>query len=171
MDGYLSQHVQGKTVNAVIDGVGMLLTPHTLKSLHSIEKIQSRIMLATFNGNPNTMIIPCYNPTNASDETDQDTFCSKWSSFVRSVPKRNILIIAGDTNSQIGKNVNSKFSFHNSSKRNEKHLTDFILENRLTYLNTKFQKRKGKLWTKNYAKNTKAETDYILMSKKWTNRV
>ena len=34
--------------------------------------------------------------------------------------------------SQIGKNVNNKFSLHNSSNRNGEHLTDFTLENRLT---------------------------------------
>ena len=31
-------------------------------------------MVATFNGKPSTMIIFCYSPTNASDETDLDTF-------------------------------------------------------------------------------------------------
>ena len=32
-----------------------------------------------------------------------------------------------------------------------------MLENRLTCLNTKFQKRKGKVWTYTYANNTKAQ--------------
>ena len=41
------------------------------------------------------------------------------------------------------------------------------LENGLTCLNTKFQKRKGKLWTYTYANNTKAQIDYIPMNKKW----
>ena len=31
-------------------------------------------MVATFNGNPSTKIISCYNPTHARDETDNDTF-------------------------------------------------------------------------------------------------
>ena len=72
-------------------------------------------------------------------------------------------------NAQIGKNVNHKFSLHNSSNRNEEHLTDFLLENRLTCLNTKFQKRKGKLWTYTYANNTKAQIDYVFINKKWNN--
>ena len=45
-------------------------------------------------------------------------------------------------NAQIGKNVNNKFILHNSSNRNGEHLTDFTRENKLTYLNTKFPKRK-----------------------------
>ena len=46
------------------------------------------------------------------------------------------------------------------------HLTDFTLEKRLICLNTKFQKRKGKLWTNTYAKTAKAQIDYILINKK-----
>ena len=41
----------------------------------------------------------------------------------------------------------------------------FTLENGLTCLNTKFQERKGKLWT--YPNNAKAQIDYILINKKW----
>ena len=55
------------------------------------------------------------------------------------------------------------------SNRNGKHLTDFMLENRLIYLNIKFQKRKGKLWTYTYTINIKAQIDYILINKKWNN--
>ena len=83
--------------------------------------------------------------------------------------RNNVFIIGGNMNAQIGKNVNNKFSLHNSSKRNGEYLTDFTRENRLTCLNTKFQKRKGKLWTDTYANNAKAQIDYILINKKWNN--
>ena len=43
-------------------------------------------------------------------------------------PKHNVLVIGGSMNAQIGKNVNHKFSLHNSSNRNEQHPTDFTLE-------------------------------------------
>ena len=92
----------------------------------------------------------------------------KLSSLVHSILKYKVLIICGDMNAQIGKNIN-KFSLHNSSKRNGEHLTDFMLENRLTCLNTEFQKRKGKLWTNTYANNAQAQIDYILIDKKWNN--
>ena len=49
------------------------------------------------------------------------------------------------------------------------HLTDFTLENRLTCLSTKFQKRKRKLWTYTYANNAKERIDHIPMNKKWNN--
>ena len=101
--------------NALIGSVGMLLSPHALKSPNNIEKIQPRMMVATFNGNPSTIIISCYNPTNASDKTDPNTFYKELSSLVHSIT-RHILIIGGDMNSQIGKNDN-KFCLHNLSNR------------------------------------------------------
>ena len=50
-------------------------------------------------------------------------------SLVRRIPKHNVLVIGGDMNAQIGKNVNLKFSLHNSSNWNGEHLIDFTLEN------------------------------------------
>ena len=154
-------------VYAVIMGIEMLLGPHALKSLNSIEKIQPRIMVATFNGNTGTMIISCHSPTNASDEKDLDAFYNKLSSLVRSISKHNLLIIGGDMNAQIVKNENNKFSLHSLSNRNEVHLTEFSLGNGLPCLNTKFKKRRGKLLTNTYANKDKAQLDYILMNKKW----
>ncbi len=118
--------------------IGMLPGPRALKSLKSIEKIQPRMVVATFNGNSSTTIISCYSPTNVSDETDLIASYNELSSLVRSIPKDKVLIIGGDMNAQIGKNVNNKFSLHNSSKRNEELLTDVTLENRLTCLNIEF---------------------------------
>ena len=101
------------------------------------------MIIATFNGNPSTTIILCYSTTNVSEETDHITFYNELSSLVCSIPKQNVLIIGGEMNAQISKNVNNKLNLHNSSNRNREHQTDFTLENRLTCLNTKFQKRKG----------------------------
>ena len=42
---------------------------HSEDKYHSIEKIQPRMMVAIFNGNPNVTIIG-YSPTNVSTETD-----------------------------------------------------------------------------------------------------
>ena len=143
----------------------MLIGPWALKSLNSIDKIQPRMMVATFNGNPSATII-CYSPTDVSEETDLIAFYKELSSLVHSIPKHNVLIIGADMNAQIGKNVSHKFSLHNSSIRNWEHLIDFTLENRLICLITKFQKRKGKLWTDTHANNTKAQIDYVFINKK-----
>ena len=157
------------SVNAMVGGVGMLMGPKAIKTLNSIERIQPRMMTATFNGNPRATIISCYSPTNISEEIKLATFYDELSSLVHSIPKYNSLIIGGDMNIQIGKNRHNKYSLHNTSNRNGQHLTDFMIENRLTCLNTNYQKREGKLWTYTYAKNSKAQIDYVFINKKWKN--
>ena len=157
------------SVNASVGGVGMLIEPRALKTLNSIERIQPGMMAATFNGNPKATIISCYSPTNVSKETELFTFYEELSSLVRSIPKHNLLVIGGDMHAQIGKNRNNKYSLHNTSNRNGQHLIDFMIENRLTCLNTNFQKREGKLWTHTYAKKSKAQIDYIFINRKWKN--
>ena len=157
------------SVNARVGGVGMLIGPRALKTLNSIERIQPRMMAATFNGNPKATIISCYSPTNVSEETELVTFYEELSYLVRSIPKHNLLVIGGDMNAQLEKNRNNKYSLHNMSNRNGQHLTDFMIENRLTCLNTNYQKREGKLWTYTYANNSKAQIDYVFINWNWKN--
>ena len=65
--------------------------------------------------------------------------------------------------------VVSVFPIHNTSNMNGQYLIDFMIENRLTCLNTNFQKREGKLWTYTYANNNEAQIDYVFINKKWKN--
>ena len=93
---------------------------------------------------PSATMISSYNPTIISEETDHIDFYDELSSLVRSIPKLNVLVIGGDMNAQIGKYVNHKFRLHNSSNRNGGKSNRFHARNRLTSLNTKFQKKEGK---------------------------
>ena len=96
------------SVNATIGGVSMLIVSRALKSQNSIEKIQPRMTLVTFNGNHSATIISCYSPTNVSEKTELIAFYDELSSLVRSIPKHNVLVIGGDMKAHIGKNVNPK---------------------------------------------------------------
>ena len=123
----------------------MLIGPKAIKTLNSIERIQPRMMTATFNGKPRATIISCYSPTIISEETKLAFFYEELSSLVRSIPKHNLIILGGDMNAQIGKNRHNKYSLHNTSNRNGQHLTDFMIENILTCLNKKLSKKGGKI--------------------------
>ena len=101
------------SVNATIGGVGILIGPKTLKSLNSVERIQPRKMVATFNGNTRATIISCHSPTNVSEETELIAFYDELSSLVRSIPKHNVLVIGGNMNEKIEKNRKHKYSLHN----------------------------------------------------------
>ena len=59
------------SINDKIGGVRELIGPWTLKSLNSIEQIQLRMVVATFNSNPSTKSSPA---TNVSEETDLIAF-------------------------------------------------------------------------------------------------
>ena len=154
------------SVNATVGGVGMLIGPRALKIFNNIERIHPRMMAGTFNGNHRASIISCYSPTNVREKTELVTFYDELSSLVCSIPKHNMLVISGDMNVQIGKNRNNKYSLHNTSNWNGQHLTDFMIENRLTCLNTNYQKREGKSWTFTYVNNSKAHIDYVFINKK-----
>ena len=119
-------------------GVWILIGPKALKSLNSIERIQPRMMGATFNGNARATIISCDSPTNVSEETELIAFYDELSSLGRGIPKHNVLVIGGDMNAQIWKKGNPKYSLYNWSNRNGQHLTDFTIENKLICLNKKF---------------------------------
>ena len=147
----------------------MLIGTRALKTLNSIERIQPRMMAAMFNGNPRATIISCYSPTNVSEETELVAIYNELSSLVHSIPKHNMFVIGGDMNAQIGKDGNNKYSLHSTSNGNGQHLTDFMIENGFTCLNTNYQKRDGKLWTTTYSNNSKAQIEYVFMNKKWKN--
>ena len=140
---FISTSAWKNSVNATIGGVGMLIGPRAIKSLNRENTTEDDGSYAY--DYPSTTIISCYSPTYVSNETVLIAFYNQLFSLVRIIPKHNVHIIDGDRNAQIVKNVDNKFSLHNSLNRNGEHLTDFTLENRLTCLDTKFQKRKGKL--------------------------
>ena len=101
------------SINATIGSVGKLIGARALKSLNSIEKIQPRMMVASFDGNSSATIISYNSPTNVSEETELIAFYDESFSLVRSIPRHNVLVIAGDMNAQIIKTEtqNSGYTF------------------------------------------------------------
>ena len=77
-------------MNAVTGGTGILFSPQAYNALTSAEMRTSRIMIATFNVNPQTTIISCYSPTNISDETEVKKFYQELISVTKQVSKHNL---------------------------------------------------------------------------------
>ena len=67
----------------------MLLSPHAVKSINGIEKIQLKMMVAKFKCNLSTRIICCYSPTKSSDETDLIKFYNELSGPLHPQTKRS----------------------------------------------------------------------------------
>ena len=168
---FISASALKNTGNSTIGGVGMLLSPHATKSLNSIEKITSRILVTTFHGNPEATLISCYSPTNIADEQEVIGFYDDLSSLIRSVTKHNVLIVGEELNAQTGQSTHHKFTYHHTSNRNGEDLEHFLIENGLLCINTRFQKRREKLWTDTYPNGDRAQLHYMMINKKWINSV
>jgi len=157
------------TVNASIGGIAMLMSPHAYKSLSSIESVTPRILVANFNGNPQTSIICCYSPTNVTEEVETERFYDELSSIIRQIPKHNVLLIGGDFNAHLGQENGHKFAYHQQTNRNGIMLNNILKEQNLIALNTYFQKRNGQKWTHTSPNGAKTQLDYIIINKKWKN--
>ena len=82
------------------------------------------------NGNPCTIIVSCYSPSNASDKMDINTFDNELSFLVRLISKHNGQKMSGDMNIYIDRNGNNKFWLHNPPNRNDEYLVDFFFRSR-----------------------------------------
>ena len=68
-------------------------------------------------------------------------------------------------------NTHHEFTYHHTSYRNGEYLEHFLIENGFLCINTRFQKRRGKLWTHTYPNGDRAQLDYMMINKKWINSV
>ena len=142
----------------------MLFSPQTYKTLETVE-----MMIATINGNPRTTVISCYNPTNVSDEIEVERFYVNLTSVTRQIPKHDFVVITGDFNARLRQQDGFKYSYHAQTNRNGVMLKDYLHENNLICLNTKFQKRPGQRWTHSSSNRSKVQLDYVIINCKWKN--
>ena len=172
IDGYqlITASATKNSQNASIGGVGFLISPRAQKSLLSVEKITSRIILLHINGSPKLTVICCYAPTNTSDDADKSSFYSSLSRTISSICPHNVLAVCGDFNAKLGHDVCIN-TFHPTTNENGDMLHDLSQQHNLVICNTRFQKPQNKLWTYEDPKRSKHQIDYVLWRKKWINSV
>ena len=158
------------SVNATVGGVGFLVSPKAQKSLLSVEKINSRIILLHLNGSPNITVICVYAPTNTSEASDKASFYASLSRTVASIPPHNLLAVCGDFNAKLGPD-DALHTMHTVTNENGELLHDFSEQYHLVVTNTRFQKPRQKLWTYEDPKRSKHQIDFVLWRKKWINSV
>ena len=89
-------------------------------------------MCSLFNANSCAVVVSCYSPTNAIDESDIGIFYKEQSYRAPYIPKQNVLNIGGDMNAQIGKDENYNFCFYNLPKKMA--ITQQIFHSRTVFL-------------------------------------
>ena len=82
------------------------------------ELVNHRLMITTFNGNPETTVISCYSPKNTSEESIAEEFYSDLAKLIRDVPKHNAILVGGDMNAKIGKENCKGSHYHETTNRN-----------------------------------------------------
>ena len=154
--------------NARVGGVGLLLDKNSYNALSSIEKINERIMVAHFNGNPKCTVIVCYSPTNTLQSKEKvEEFYEALDSVISTIPPHNMCFLIGDLNAK----VKGNWSYHSTSNNNGEKLEELKEEHRLWNATTSFQKRRGKIWTYTSPKGEHSQIDHILINKKWKNSI
>ena len=75
----------------------MLFNQQAYNALASVEMISPRIMIATINLNPQTIIISCYSPTNMSKEDEVEKFYEELTSVARQGEENTIFLLLEET--------------------------------------------------------------------------
>lgn len=112
------------SVGSRVGGVGIMMSPFAYKTLERVEKVNARIIMAKFSGNPATTIISCYSPTNCSPDVDAENFYNTLTDVVKQVPHHNFTIIGGDMNAQVSSADCKGHTYGNRTNRNGRHLLD-----------------------------------------------
>ena len=90
------------TEHAHTQGVALMMSPETTKTLIAWEPVSSRLMSARFNSKGrNVTIIQCYSPTNVADEEKKEEFYNSLQSLFDRTPRRDIKIVMGDLNAKV----------------------------------------------------------------------
>ena len=123
---------------AAVGGVGIMLNKQAEKSLAEVTSVNQRIMVTTFNGNPNTSVISTYAPVEGSEDCEEHY--AKISEFVNRIPKHHFLIQCGDFNAHTGEK-DAPFTYHQRTNRNGSLLLEHVNECNLVITNTQRRKK------------------------------
>ena len=171
-------HYSGVTDNSGLHGVAFALSRRAFNSLIAWTPISPRIAVARFKGTPtNLTVIAIYAPTLNSDAETVADFYEQLQNVTNNVPRRDMLIIAGDWNARVGpadqstRHILGKFGLGQRCS-NGNHLINFADYNHMVVANTRFQHPRKHLitWYSNDGR-TAHQLDYILIRSRWISSV
>lgn len=173
IDGHLlvTSSAWRNSAQAAVGGVGLLINKKVEKALCDVTSVTSRILKATFAGNPVATLVVVYSPTNMRQNHDEtELFYESIRNTIDQTPKHNFLALLGDWNAKVSSS-HVRFAHEKRTNENGIRLIDLACEKSLCITNTTFQKRQGKLWTYEDPKGQRYQLDYVLVNSKWKNSV
>jgi exonuclease III len=159
-------------------GVAIAVSANANKALISWTPVSQRLATARFKGHPfNISVIAVYAPTLAADSHVKDDFYEHLQAIVNQIPRRDILVIAGDWNARTGpcddntRHILGRFGLGERCENGER-LINFADLNRLCVSNTRFQHPRRHLltWYSNDGR-TANQIDYILVRARWASSI
>nr|VZI03823.1 unnamed protein product [Spirometra erinaceieuropaei] len=125
----------------------------------------------------NIFIVAVYAPTSTAEQRDKEAFYSQLQALVERLPRRDLMIAAGDWDGRTGSgdpttnHLLGRYGFGSRCENGER-LLNFADQNRLLVTNTCFQHRKKHLltWYSNDGR-TDSQIDCILVSSRFRSRV
>ena len=120
-----------------------------------------------------TSIISCYAPTEQAVVSVKNDFWDALNLVMHTVPKSDLIVVAGDFNSQVGRrNVGEESVLgHNCLGRrsdNGDRFVTFLCQHSLSAINTSFRHKRRHLETWKSADNvTRNQIDYICVNDRW----
>ncbi|BHF78245.1 hypothetical protein SprV_0602135700 [Sparganum proliferum] len=113
------------------------------------EPVNDRMAYVRLKGHfTNISIVAVYAPTSAAEQRDKEAFYSQLQALVERLPRRDLLIVAGDWNGRTGpsdpttSHLLGRFGLGSRCENGER-LLNFVDRNRLLVTNTCFQHRKN----------------------------
>ena len=155
-------------------GVGFLVNKNTKDSIIECMPVSERIIAIRVAGKPvNMTVVQVYAPTSDCSDEEIDDFYETLEKLLRSVSRKDILVVQGDFNAKIGgdayegwKGTVGKFGVGNTNERGMK-LLEFAKRYQMTIVTTLFDHKQSRraTWHSPDGK-THNQIDYVLVSKR-----
>ena len=147
-----------------LHGVGIAVETKLANHIMEWRPMGPRLCYIRIHAKPAPLSIICsYAPTEDKANEIKDEFYDELSKLTGLVPKKDLMIVAGDFNAKIGSRCNSEAANSNGDR-----LISYAMNNNLVLSNTTFQKSVHKLptWISNDGR-TQNQIDFILISRRW----
>uniref|UniRef100_A0A914XEM2 Endonuclease/exonuclease/phosphatase domain-containing protein n=1 Tax=Plectus sambesii TaxID=2011161 RepID=A0A914XEM2_9BILA len=154
-------------------GVGFMVSQLATQSVVAFQPLSDRLAILSVNGPVKLHLFAVYAPTETSTDALKDAFYDQLQTALDSVPKRDVIILAGDLNAHVGadqigwKETLGRFG-HGNTNNNRLRLLSFAAANDLMIGNSIFQHPlKHRLTWRNPASKDSAILDYVLINRRF----
>ena len=149
-------------------GVGILLSAEQVEKVFDINRVSDCIiMIKLAIGNKIITVLSCYAPQVGLDNIIKDTFYDQLEDTIRKVGADETLVICGNLNGHIVKQVNGNEGIHSGygydiRNKESEHILEFAIVHNLVVGNSYFTKKDNHLITYQ-SEGISSQTDYILV--------